>query len=104
MAKVVGKTQDMGLLMAATAKDSALDRARLEARLTYEELGQALGCSTKAAWRYCLPRGHRDFRIPPDSVMPRIVERFFPEVQPNDFYEMPVLAAVEDAPASGEAA
>lgn len=74
--------------MAAAAKDSALDRWRVERRLSYPDLAELLGCDTSSAWRYCLPISHARFRVPPSDVMARILIITERKVLPNDFYAM----------------
>lgn len=62
--------------------------------LSYRELNKLLGVSgNDTSRRYCLPHGHPEYRIPRPSEMTRIYLATGGQVQPNDFYDLPALAA-----------
>lgn len=93
--------------MAAVATTSALDRWAKDAGLSYPKLAQRLSCDASSAWRYGRPLDHPKFRVPPTDQMIAIYRVTCGAVTPNDFYDLPDLAAAgaapDQTPAGGEA-
>lgn len=70
-----------------------------EKGVTGPALDRLLGVGKNQSYHYIVPLDHDRFAIPRPAVMARIVELTDGQVQPNDFYDIPKLAALTEAAA-----
>jgi transcriptional regulator with XRE-family HTH domain len=63
--------------------------------LSRRELAEQLRTDTATIFRWELPRGHADKRIPTAGFMDRIYQITKGEVSPNDFYDLTPIGQAE---------